>query len=274
MTARRFYFKDAVPPGATLHRSLQMSKPAPARSTTGTGWIAGTNAAGQSCIQKGGSQYPMAGSNWGSTLQPSAVPSTTLGDCWRSENPINGKFANADWKLAFRMVSSASAYTGRFKLGVRIWRSTDPSGAGATEITAGRITSEATTANLRRDAVLSVPVIFSPGAETVLANEYLFFSVGLEITSAGSDDRQDILFRVGPLARITTTNFTPGPKLRAAMESGIDTASAQVAIATTAIPSGHFVIALHHFKPVIELSRNKPTILMTKSNLTIRLKEA
>lgn len=208
MTAKIFYFKDAVPSGATLHRSLQDGGTAPTAATTGTGWTPGTNAAGQSCIQNGGSKYSRTGGNWGATLQPSAAPSQTLGDCWRSENPITGKFANADWSIVFRIISAASAYTGRFKLGVRIWRSTDQNGVGAVEITAGRITSAATTADLSTSVVLSLPVTFTPGAEITLNNEYLFVSVGLEITSAGSGNLQDMLFRVSSSALITTSSFS------------------------------------------------------------------
>lgn len=341
MAAKTYYFKDAVPSGATLHRSLQDGGTAPNAATTSTGWIAGMNAAGQSCIQNGGSKVDRTNGQWGSSLQPSAAPSDVIGDCWRSENPINGKFSNADWTLTFRILSAASAYTGRFKLGVRIWRSADPTGVGATEITSGRITSAATTADLSTSMVLSLPVTFSPGAETILANEYLFISVGLEITSAGSGNLQDMLFRVSSSALIVTSDFMQAISgSAAASESGVDTisasgkvivsgslsatesgidavqsvgrvivggsaqinedgldsvssvgkviisgsisaieagqdvASAQVTIANVAIPPGYLVIALYRFTPVIELSRQMPTILMTKSNPTIRLKAA
>ncbi|AEJ01285.1 hypothetical protein Nit79A3_1453 [Nitrosomonas sp. Is79A3] len=208
MTAKIFYFKDAVPSGATLHRSLQDGGTAPTAATTSTGWTAGTNAAGQSCVQNGGSKVARTSGQWGSALQPSAAPSDAIGDCWRSENLINGKFANADWTLTFRILSAASAYTGRFKLGVRIWRSADPTGAGAVEITSGRITSAATTADLSTSMVLSLPVTFTPGTEITLNNEYLFVSVGLEITSAGSGNLQDMLFRVSSSALITTSSFS------------------------------------------------------------------
>ena len=366
MTAKIFYFKDAVPPGATLHRSLQDGGTAPTAATTGTGWTAGTNAAGQSCIQNGGSKVARTSGQWGSALQPSAAPSDAIGDCWRSENTINGTFANANWTLIFRILSAASAYTGRFKLGVRIWRSADPTGAGAVEITSGRITSAATTADLSTSMVLSLPVTFTPGAEITLNNEYLFVSVGLEITSAGSGNLQDMLLRVSSSAQITTSSFSSlfntsgslfgqgsavsgsatrfrthsangtltglGSKLagnslrykahstngtivgKASVLSGVSrryrahavngvligknpalsglsvrhrqhnstgalsgngsAGAGSSNISLPAIPSGHFVIALYRFTPVIELSRHKPKILMTKNNPTIRLKAA
>lgn len=208
MAAKTFYFKDAVPTGATLHRSLQDGGTAPTAATTGTGWIAGTNAAGQSCLQNGGSKVTRLDAQWGTTLQPVSNPSLTLGDCWRTENPIRGVFANTDWTLNFRVVSGIAAYTGRFKLAFRLWKSTDPNGASATEITSARITSAATTADLSTVTVTAIPITYTPGSTITLVGEYLFISVGIEITSAGGANTQDMQFRVSSGATVVSPEFT------------------------------------------------------------------
>jgi hypothetical protein len=210
MATKSFYFKDAVPTGATLHRSLQDGGSAPTTATTGTGWIPGTNAIAQSCIQTGGTEYSRTGPNWGTTLQPSAAPSQTIGDCWRSENAISGIFANTSWTFAWGIRSVTAAYTGRIKLAVRVWKSADQNGTSATELTSGRVVSAATSANLSTSADTTVTCTWSSPGLVALANEYLFVNVGVEITAAGGGNTQDIDFRVGSAYTVTTPDFALG----------------------------------------------------------------
>lgn len=209
MAIKTYYFKNAVPTGATLHRSLQDGGTAPTTATTTTGWNAGTNAAGQSCLQNGGTEVSRNSTTppWSATLQPSAAPSQTLGDCWRSENTLSGTFANTNWTLSFGVRSVTAAYTGRFRLAVRIWKSTNANGTGATELTAGRVTSAITAANLSTTADTTVSITWTPGATQKLSNEYLFVQVGIEITTAGGGTTQDIDFRVGSAYTLVTPDF-------------------------------------------------------------------
>lgn len=208
MAVKTFYFKDAVPTGATLHRSLQDGGTAPTAATTTTGWVAATRAAADSCIQTGGTEYSRTGGNWGTTLQPSAAPSQTIGDCWRSENTLSGDFANTNWTFNFGFRSVTAAYTGRLKLAVRVWRSANANGTGAVELTGGRVVSAATTANLSTTADTTLSWTWTPGAVKSLSNEYLFINVGIEITSAGSGTTQDFDFRVNSTYTVVTSDFT------------------------------------------------------------------
>lgn len=216
MAAKTFYLKDAVPAGATLHRSLQDGGSAPTAATTTTGWNAGTNSIGQSCIQNGGSEVSRSNGQWSATLQPNAAPSQTVGDCWRSENTIDGTFANANWTFTFQIRSVTAAFTGRLKLAVRVWRSANQNGTGAVELSGGRVVSAATSANLSTSADTAVTVTWSPGAIKTLTAEYLFVNVGIEITSGGGGTTQDVDFRVGSTATMVTSDFgaaqtlTPG----------------------------------------------------------------
>ena len=211
MAVKTLYFKDVVPTGATLHRSLQDGGSAPTAATTGTGWVAATNAIGQACLQQGGSKVTRNDASWGTTLQPSAAPTQTTGDSWRSELPLDGTFANTSWTFAFGVRSVTAAYTGRFKLAVRVWRSSNPNGTGAVEITSGRQASAATSASLTTTSDTAVSVTWSPGSAFNLRGEYLFVNVGIEVTSAGGGTTQDVVFRVGSTDTITTSNFTPTP---------------------------------------------------------------
>ena len=207
MAAKTFYFKNAVPTGATLHRSLQDGGTAPTAATTTTGWNAGTNASAQSCLQKGGTEVARGDATWGATLKPSATVSQTVGDCWRSENTITGKFANTDWTFNFGFRSVTAAYAGRLKLAVRLYRSTNANGTGATEITAARVVSAATTANLSTTVDTTLSWTWTPGATHTFTAEYLFVQVGIEITSAGSATNQDFDFRVASTYTVVTPNF-------------------------------------------------------------------
>src|SRR5690348_7814672 len=101
MSVKTLFWKDVVPSGATLHRSLQDCGAAPTTATTTTGWVADSNVLGQACLQNGGTEVARNAGTWGTTLQPSAAPSQTVGDAWRSELPFDGTFANANWTLTF-----------------------------------------------------------------------------------------------------------------------------------------------------------------------------
>jgi hypothetical protein len=211
MAALTLYWKNAVPTGATLHRSLQNGGAAPSTATTTTGWVANQNAIAQSCLQNGGSEVGRTDATWGTTLQPSAAPSQTRGDCWRSELPLDGTFANANWTFTFGIRSVTAAYTGRLKLAVRVWRSSSPNGENAVELTGGRVASAATTANLSTSADTTVSFTWSPGSTKTLLGEYLFVNVGIEVTAAGTANTQDVDFRVGSAYTIATSDFTPSP---------------------------------------------------------------
>jgi hypothetical protein len=224
MAIKTYYFKDAVPTGATLHRSLQDGGTAPTAATTTTGWVTGTNAAGQSALQNGGTELSRTSNLWSATLQPSAAPSQTLGDCWRSENTINGVFANTNWTFAFGVRSVTAAHTGRFRLAVRVWRSSNANGTSAVELTGGRVTSSITAANLSTTVDTAVSITWTPGATKSLSNEYLFVQVGVEITTAGGGNTQDIDFRVASTYAVTTPDFQVAVSgAFAATESGNDT---------------------------------------------------
>jgi hypothetical protein len=195
--AKVFYFKDAVPTGATNHRSLQDGGSVTAAMTT-TGWNAGTNTAPNYCIQNGGSEIGRTNGQWTTTPEPqTANPSATVGDCWRSENAITGTFANKCWGFNFGMRSVTANYTGRYTIRVRVYKSSNQNGTSATELTSATIESPATRAGMVTNTTNVNPLVFDPGGTITFNNEYLFVQVALRITTTGTGTSTDMDFRVG-----------------------------------------------------------------------------
>jgi len=231
--------KDAVPAGATLHRSLQDGGSITAATTT-TGWNPGTNAVGQSCLMVGGTEVARTAGTWGTTLQPSAAPSTTLGDCWRTENPYTGNFASGNWVFTFGFRSVTAAYTGRFRLAIRIWRSPNQNGSGAVELTSGRVVSAATAASLTTTTDTTLTCTWAPGAGVTLAGQYLFVSVGIEVTTLGGGTTQDVDFRVDSASSygLVTPNFTAGLTVAPGVGAIVATGNAPVALRGSIVRPG------------------------------------
>lgn len=213
MATKTFYLKNAVPSGATLHRSLQDGGTAPSAATTTTGWNFGQNNAGQMCAQNGGTEVARGGNalvSWTTSAIPDGSgPSLTAGDCWRTELAYSGTFAAGVWTFAYGCRSVNAAFTGRFRLRFLMWKSTNANGSGATQLPAGSIVSPVTTADLSQTVDTARSVTWTPGSSISLANEYLFFQVAAEITVAGSGNTQDMDFRVGPSYTLTTPDFSP-----------------------------------------------------------------
>ena len=122
MAAKTFYFKDAAA-SSSNHGSLQDGGSAPAAATTATGWTVSKTATGNFSAQDYAAEQLNSTFSTTSSLASSSGPNNTTGDCWRSENTINGTFANANWTIAaqLRAVTSGGDQDGRLR--VRIWRS-------------------------------------------------------------------------------------------------------------------------------------------------------
>ena len=85
---------------------------------------------------------------------------------------------------------------------MRMWRGTNAAGTGATQVlanTAGATVTLSTTADTNSS------ITASPG-QLVLNNEYLFFQVEWQETTAGSSNSDDVRFRIGT-ASITTAYY-------------------------------------------------------------------
>jgi hypothetical protein len=122
--------------------------------------------------------------SFGGTAQPSGAPDNTLGDCFRTQNPLSGTFIAGVWVFLFtlRAVSAAGGQDGRIR--VRVWKSANANGSGATEITSGTSPLSSVT-----DLAVGVDQNSTGGVtlpQITLNSEYLFFQVAWEITGAAS----------------------------------------------------------------------------------------
>lgn len=211
---KKYYFKDALAPDSTAHRSLQDGGTPPSNAASGTGWTADSNAANQYCIQNGNVEIPQADSQWGTTQQPTANAPSSIGDAWRSEYPLTGSFAAGNWPIYVGLLSQTNNYMGTVSIRYRVWKSSNPDGTGGTELAPTGNKQGGTTysplgtniANMQSSAGT-----WTPTAPLVFNNEYLFLQLALRVVTAGNAADQDVLIGINQLySYVRTTDFTAG----------------------------------------------------------------
>jgi hypothetical protein len=206
MAAKTFYLKDATA-GTGPHRSLQDGGVAPTAATTGTGWTVGKTASGNYSLQF--ANVERAANTFGGTALPSASIDTANGDCWRSENTISGRFAAASaWTVTLQLRSVTAAATGSVRIHFRLYKGANQDGSGATQITSLAVAGGVTGA-LSTSADKASSNTFTPPADVVFDNEYLFVQIALSIVTASGGNTQDALIRVGSTATVVTGDFQP-----------------------------------------------------------------
>lgn len=215
MAVKNLYLIDTrVASGTNNHLLAQDGGVAPsdAAFSVATGWEANSKAAGQSALLASLAEVSRTAADWSATLQPSAAPSASRGDSWRA-GPYNGIFANTAWTLSVVIRSITAAYAGRCRFRWRVWKSANADGSGATELTAAQVVSAATTAALVTTANHApLTASWSPGSIT-LNNEYLFFQLGIEVTTAGTATTQDVNLRKHNSMAVTTPDFVANSSL-------------------------------------------------------------
>jgi hypothetical protein len=178
--------------------------------TAGTrtdGWTVAKLAAGNSSEYKNGIKQASGTFSLNSTTpKPGALG---VDNAFKTPNPLTGIFDIGNWSLTFAVRATvASAQAGRMR--VRVFKSANASGSGATELTGATLVGTTSVA-LSTSADASSVVTWSPGTTITLNNEYLFFVVAWEVTTASGSNTGDVLIRTGQVAaasRIITPNFT------------------------------------------------------------------
>jgi hypothetical protein len=207
-----FYLANSAGPGSTS-RALQQGGTAPSTATTGTGWTVANTVTNAYCNMTSGSK--VASASFTSTASPSTF---ALASCWQSQGTLSGSFAAANWtfSLPFIAVTNGGAQDGAAR--VRVWRSTNANGSGATEITSAAtqlstITNLATGTQQISSGTIAMPAV-------TLASEYLFVQVAWIRTGAGSATTSDVVFRVGSSATVVTSTFTPSREYGSGGDAG------------------------------------------------------
>jgi len=145
------------------------------------------------------------------TFAVSAKPASFLigstANAIKSATPYAGTFAATAWTITFAVrAGTASSQAGRMRL--RVFASVNADGSSARELT-GSTQVGTTSAALSTTADATSVVTWSPGAIT-LNNEYLFFVVAWEITTASGSNSGDVVLRTGQSAggtRIVTPDL-------------------------------------------------------------------
>ena len=137
------------------------------------------------------------------------VAGGTQTNALKTPAPLTGVFANTAWTLTFALrCTVASSQRGRMRL--RVFRGTSADGASATQITSVPIIGTTVAAALSTTADQTSVVTWNPGTTITLNNEYLFFSIAWEITTAGGSNSADVVMRTGQAAggsRLVTPDF-------------------------------------------------------------------
>lgn len=168
------YCNDPVVSGANAG-TLQAT--APTANTSATGWTVGGATAGTYSRQTYNVELTSAA--FTSTVQPSDVPLNSAEDCWRY-GPLQGNFSRGTWysSISVIAVTSGGGQDGRVR--IKLWRSPNADGTGATEITqaAGVLVGSLVTDLTTTVAQSSIGSRMIPAFS--VNNEYLFMQVAWE----------------------------------------------------------------------------------------------
>jgi hypothetical protein len=207
MATKTFYWLPDAAAGTSAHGSLQDGGSAPVAADSNSQFKVGTVAAGNYAKYARNTQRQPADFN--TTVQPDGNIDNVHGDCLRTQNAYTGYFAGANWTINFGLRPTTAHVGTTATLRARIFRSTDPGGLNATELTA----SPLVTANFDGSMAIAqtLAVTWSPGA-FALRNEYLFIELALDITGAGNSATYTWIIQTGnAISTILTPDFTDDP---------------------------------------------------------------
>jgi hypothetical protein len=222
MAIKTYFFKDVSVSGFG-----SLSETDPGASTTGTGWVVAKTGSSNFSTQLYGTERAANTFSGTDGLATPATPSS--GDSWRSEVPVNGTFANANWTITanVRAVTASSAQRGRIK--VRTWKSANADGTSGTQLTSSLLTGSIIP-SISTSADNASTITWSPGSVCTLTFEYFFLQVEWEITTASGSNSGDIDFRASS-STVATSTFSLGPITGALTSTeAADTLSAAAAV--------------------------------------------
>lgn len=192
---------------ASVHQEASETSPgADATASPITGWIVSTGNINYSPLN---SQVEQAASSFVATpVHPDGTIDITNGDCIRTLNTYNGDFVAGTWTASITAIAVTNGGAQDGLMAVRLHRSANADGSGATQLTAARVAGSAIT-DLTTTIAQTSTATFNPGAFTV-TNEYLFLELGCERTGAGGMTSADMDLRIGNNStRLVSTDFTP-----------------------------------------------------------------
>lgn len=142
------------------------------------------------------------------TPKPGTLATGASANAFRSLNAYTTTFQAAAWTLTFAVrATTASSQAGRVRC--RVFASSNADGTSSRELTASTQVGSTSSA-LSTSADVTSVVTWTPASPITLANEYLFFVVAWEITTASGSNSGDVQFRTGQSAggtRIASSHY-------------------------------------------------------------------
>ena len=212
-----------------------------AAATRADGWtVAKLSATNESDFDAGTKQA--SGSFAIGQGKPVTLLTGSTANAFRTPLPLNGSFANTNWVFTFAVRATVvSAQAGRMVM--TIWRGPNADGSGATLIAntrpAGSGLQGTVTSTLSTTADVTTAVTWTPGAVLTLVNEYLFFVLAWQTTTAGGSNSADVLIRTGQAAagsRLVTPDYTQTPGTTQTFATTITRAAAVAVQANNIVP--------------------------------------
>ena len=143
------------------------------------------------------------------SAKPASFITSTIANAFKIPAALLGTFANTAWTFSFAMrAGTASAQAGRIRL--RVFKASDAAGTTNVVELTGATQVGTTTAALSTSADQMTTVTWNPGATIRLNNEFLFFVIAWEITTASGSNSGDVVLRTGQAAagtRVVTPDF-------------------------------------------------------------------
>lgn len=221
MTALTLYFVDAAPAGSA-HGTLQVGGSAPGTATMGTGWNFGTTHAANEFADLA---YGSVAVNTSFTTTTGPTTGTGTARCFVTSARLLGTFAAGNWTIALGALMSTIGTSGNATIRARVYRSTNITGSGATEITTATIATG--NAAIATGTQQNLSITWAANA-FALNNEYLFIELGCEVlsgavTAAGTTLKlvQDGTHSVVTSAAFTTNAFGSGSQTLYLLGTGL-----------------------------------------------------
>lgn len=180
-----------------------------------SGWTVGTTPAGNFSRMSGG--VIRAADTFGAAAQPDGAPDPTLGDGYVSRRPLSGVFEAGTWRfLTTANAEPSEPITLKGRLNLRIWKTGQPNGDSATEITVGTWVTDEIEFPFRPFGTYIDERI--PMPEVVMDREYLYWQIAWEITEESADPTAGVYLGWGGSWRrdalvIETSEFAPTARL-------------------------------------------------------------
>ena len=172
------------------------------------GWTVAKSASPLSSEFDAGTKQSGTFSSNSTTPKPASFLTGTTANAFKTPAALIGVFANAAWTFTFAVrAGTASSQAGRIRM--RVFKATNAAGTtGVVELTSATQVG-ATSSALSTSADVTSVVTWSPGVTITLNNEFLFFVIAWEITTASGSNSGDVLIRTGSSGPAGSRLVTP-----------------------------------------------------------------